>query len=348
MLEAIRPNDNNLKMDQENLDRKIRMLKIQNELRAKARISECFHYNKDECKGKIKKAHSIQRNGRLSLIEEEVDGNAMLYSFTEFDSIGDQLTLKPIGKGNASTFMGFCDFHDSTLFSPIENDPYEETEKHWFLHSYRAFAMMQHRKTEQIKAFESDAEFNVIMGDTILRSLEGTYIGYQEGEVVREKFNEILKNQNYEALDYLVIRYPDFHPIAASASMTPKYSPKSNKKLNYHYEPEIPYEHVFFNLIPDRAGSILILSCFPDCSKSILYLDEFEELPELTQKKVLSSILIGYVENVFISPFIYNKLTDIEKQILIHELADTTIYSKVYQTGHFRSKLNLFDRKFVK
>jgi hypothetical protein len=30
-----------------------------------SRIKECFHNNKDECNGKIKQAHSIQRNGRL-------------------------------------------------------------------------------------------------------------------------------------------------------------------------------------------------------------------------------------------------------------------------------------------
>ena len=337
-------------MNQENLDRKIRIQKIQSELRGKARISECFHYNKDECKGKIKKAHSIQRNGRLSLLEEDVNGNEMLYSFTEIesDSSGNGLFLKPIGKGIASTFMGFCDFHDSTLFSPIENDPYEDTEEHWFLHSYRAFAIMQHRKTEQIKAFESDAEFNKIMGGIIPQSLEGTYIGFQEGEAIREKFNEILESKDYGALDCLEIRYPDFHPIAASASMTPKYSPKTNTKLNYHTDPDIPYEFVFFNLIPDEDGSILIMSCFLDSPKSEMYINEFAELPDLIQKKVLSSILIGEVENVFISPFVYNKMTESEKQILIKELSGTTIYSTQYLHGHFRSELNLLDRKFVK
>jgi hypothetical protein len=39
-----------------------------------SRIKECFHHNKSECKGKIKQAHSLQRNGRLSIIESEVNG----------------------------------------------------------------------------------------------------------------------------------------------------------------------------------------------------------------------------------------------------------------------------------
>ena len=42
-------------------------------------IKECFHHKKDECVGKIKQAHSIQRNGRLSIIESEVNKN---YLFT--------------------------------------------------------------------------------------------------------------------------------------------------------------------------------------------------------------------------------------------------------------------------
>lgn len=337
-------------MKKDDLNKKIELNKIQSELRSKARISECFHFDESECKGKIKKAHSIQRNGRLSLLEEEVNGNTKIYSFTEIDfdiNSGEQV-LKPIGKADASTFMGFCDFHDSTLFSAIENNLFKDDDEHCFFYSYRAFAMTQHRKTEQIKAFESKSKFNAIMGDIIPKSLEGTYIGYNEGEVVREKLNDILKRMAYDELDYLSIQFPDFHPLAASASMTPKYSPKTHTKLNYHAEIEIPYEHVFFNLIPDKNGSILILSCLPESSKSVQYIDEFEALPDLKQKKVLTSVLIGYIENTFISPFIYNQLKPAEKQTLINELCDTTIYSPIYQTKHFESKLNLFERRFIK
>jgi hypothetical protein len=41
-------------------------------------IKECFFHKKDECRGDIKQSHSIQRNGRLSIIEEEIAGHCCL------------------------------------------------------------------------------------------------------------------------------------------------------------------------------------------------------------------------------------------------------------------------------
>ena len=331
-------------------DIKIGLNKMQAELRNKARISECFHFDTESCKGKIKSAHSIQRNGRLSLLEEEVQGNMKIYSFTEVqpnENTG-KLELKPIGKASASTFFGFCDYHDNKLFSVIEDNPFIDCSEHCFLHSYRAFAITHHRKTEQIKAFESDSKFNDIMGSTTSSSLAGTRIGYQDGEKIRIQMNEILKNETYDEMESLTIQFPDFYPIASSSSFTPKYTPKTNKKLNYDTNPDVPYEYLFLNVLPDLNGSKVIFSCLPGSEKSIQYIDEFDSLPDLKQNQILTSILIGYIENTFISPYIYNKLTEKEKECLIRELSDTTIFSTKFQTKHFLSKLNFFQNRFIK
>jgi len=121
--------------------------------RSGSRIKECFYHKKDECEVDIKQSHSIQRNGRLSIIEGEVNGNNSVYTFTHFETSRDHLVgnLKPIGKGSASTFFGFCDYHDTVLFSDIENFKFDSSEKHLFLHSYRSFAHSYHRKLEELK-----------------------------------------------------------------------------------------------------------------------------------------------------------------------------------------------------
>ena len=68
------------------------------------KISECFYHDKTTCKGAIKQSHSIQRNGRLSIIEGEVNGNQAIYSFTENEvsEITSHETLRPLGKALAS------------------------------------------------------------------------------------------------------------------------------------------------------------------------------------------------------------------------------------------------------
>ena len=102
-------------------DQQIKFNKIYGEHKKMRTIKECFYHKKDECNGDIKQSHSIQKNGRLSIIEEELNGNNMIYTFTSFDVGTEEFikTLRPIGKGKASTFFGFCDYHDSKLFSEI-------------------------------------------------------------------------------------------------------------------------------------------------------------------------------------------------------------------------------------
>lgn len=144
---------------EEEKEKLLEFRKVMSEFKKSSRITECFYQDKTKCKGEIIQSHSLQRNGRLSIIEGEVNGNQMIYTFTE--TVADASTmhksLKPIGKAQASTFFGFCSFHDKSLFSPIEDNPFDESDMHCFLHSYRSYAHSYHRKKEQLKAYETDS-----------------------------------------------------------------------------------------------------------------------------------------------------------------------------------------------
>lgn len=325
---------------------------INNELRFSSRLSECFYFNKDECNGKIKKAHSIQRT-KLALLEEDVKKSKKIYSFVEttYNEKG-KLVLKPIGKAEASIFHGFCDFHDNKLFSIIEDKEFDdENDQQIFIYSYRAFSFAHHRKIEQIKAFQKDTQFKdkikKQLGSHQLNNLlKQTIIGYEEGEVIRERMNTIFKNESYDDLVCLIIDLPGFFPIACSSSMTPKFSPKTNTILNNN--PNEKFEYIFFNIIPDLNGTKILISCFCDDEKSLLYIDELEKLSEFNMKKIVSGIMVGIIENTFISPYIYNKLSDSEKDNLMKELNETWIITTKEQKKHFKSSINFFNPKFIK
>ena len=141
--------------EDEFLKKKIEFRKTINTFSKLGKIQECFYHDKQLCQGEIKQSHSIQRNGRLSLIEGDVNGNKMIYTFTETEIDENTLikSLKPVGKGSASTFFGFCDYHDTHLFSPIESKPFNDSSEHLFLHSYRSFAHSYHRMKEILKSY---------------------------------------------------------------------------------------------------------------------------------------------------------------------------------------------------
>lgn len=79
-------------------------------LKRELQIKKCLHPNQNECNGKIIKAHAIQNNRILNKIAENgilitLDGTSHLI-FQSSDAKGRKI---------ATTFTGFCSYHDKTL-----------------------------------------------------------------------------------------------------------------------------------------------------------------------------------------------------------------------------------------
>lgn len=124
-------------------------------LKKGSEIKECFYHKTEECtKNDIKNAHSVSRP-RLELIKGLVNKNEKVYSVSELiieNGIAKKC-IKDIGWAKAaSTFYGFCGLHDTKLFLPIENNnDFNESTEHCFLHSYRSFAYSFHELKKTYK-----------------------------------------------------------------------------------------------------------------------------------------------------------------------------------------------------
>lgn len=95
----------------------------------------CFYPEHDKCSNKIIKSHTIQNNKILSSIAK----NGHVIALNSRDKLFFQ-SYKIDGKNVASTFQGFCGYHDATIFSPIENRDYDKGYEQTFLYTYRTFA----------------------------------------------------------------------------------------------------------------------------------------------------------------------------------------------------------------
>ena len=313
------------------------------ELKRKRKISECFYHDKSECKGAIKQAHSLQRNGRLSIIEGDVKGQKQIYTFTSFESDQDCFlkTLKPIGKAEASTFFGFCDFHDTNLFSCVEGtNKFDESDKHCFLHSYRSFAHSYHRKKEEIKLF-SDKEY--IKGAEYMynQSIVNSKLALRDLEKYKQELDNLMENQIYDGLCYYVNILPELFPIACSSAISPLYTPKDRKIIPDDINGK--YSTIIITILPDTDQTIIIFAYFPDDLQAEMYIDDFESLNDYQFRKALSSLLISKVENTFFSPDLWRALDKKGQKILCKDLetAITTEPSKFLW-----SKTNLFNSMF--
>ena len=324
---------------------KIKHSKIFSEYKRTGRISECFYHDKSKCNENIKQSHSIQRNGRLSIIEGIVNSNKVIYTFTEIEpGINPTIkSLKPIGKSAASTFFGFCDFHDTTLFSSIENHPFDNSDKHCFLHSYRAFAHSYHRKKEELKSYNSDSNFtNKIDPEWLKYMILGAEISVNEGEEEKKKLDILIENELYDHLEYFTYIIPKKYPIACSSIINPYFSFKGTAMDN-HINPTVKFSHIMLTVLPDHNQTIIIFACFHDDEKAILFFDELNDLKDYHLEKAISSIIISCSENTFFAPALWDKLGEEGQRQLCYELEEDFIsIPKSFK----HSKINFFEPKF--
>jgi hypothetical protein len=324
--------------------------KARAQFKSDAKIKECFHFNNSECKGRIKSAHSLQKNGVLSILEYEINKNKVVYSFLH-PRLSGFMTFngfEPLGKNECSTFHGFCDYHDSTVFSPIENNEINvNLDEHCFLLCYRAFAKEYHAKIEVNKGFQSNELYNRPQNKEMQDGMiAGSELAIKDLGKVKTKLNDILRDEKYTDLEYLTYSIPYTIPIACSASITPSYS-YSGKLLNKSTDVNDVYENVMITVIPTQTETHIVLGCFSEDQRSVTYIDELEQLDNDKFENAITSILIGDIENTFISPLIWKRMTKREKEFLMQEISLTSpMFMAMTEESFFLSSLNLFKPRF--
>lgn len=327
-------------------DFQIKFNKLVSKSKQKRTIKECFYHDKAECQGKIKKAHSIQRNKRLSILEEEIKGNKVLYSFISFE-VGEEQFIKklvPIGKGEASTFYGFCDFHDSKLFAPIENFEFDDSDKHCFLHSYRSFAHTYHLKKEEFRGNAETDNLDSFGSEFKSVVIEGNKQAVKDMEEFKLLMDECIENELFDKLEYFSIVLPELYPIACSACISPRFTPKS-KLINDLGDLNAKTSPIMLTVLPDFSQTIIILACFPNDKRSIALLDELELLNDYQIRRVISSFLVFSAENTFISPSLWNALGTKGQKALCKELSNSASFN-VPNKFQF-SEINFFSPQFA-
>jgi hypothetical protein len=330
----------------------IKAKKVYSKFKNDSTIKECFHFKNEECSNRIISAHSLQRSGVLDILEDEISGNKVIYSFCLSKLILNDNNLpigfEPIGKKEASTFFGFCGYHDMEIFKEIENKTIDITnDEHCFLLSYRAFAREFHIKNQSIKGCETNEYFNDnIPKEEVESLLEGSKLASIDGIYVKNRMNDILLRKSFDELEYFTYELEYIIPIAVSSSITPEYDLRG-RKFNFSLDPKIRYQYINIVVQPAKDGKTkIIFSCLPEDLQAVDFLDDLNSLKDYFLHKRISSLIIGYIENVFFSPKLWKSLTMKERSILFTELLETNPIIRATKSKIFNSHFNFLNSKY--
>jgi len=257
--------------------------------RAVEKSKKCWHPNANsttcnvDSNGNVvvSAAHSIQNNGVLSKITK--DGHVMTYSKDKSSFEG-----KKVGKSLASIFWGFCNTHDS-MFRPIENFPYSQTDEQNFLYAYRGFVVASHKKVE-VASFIDFGE-------------------QSHNDIVRNKsiFDKAIIENDYTVIETEVIELPIFYPIAVSSNFYLDFDFDGKPILHSDFR----MENVFITMFPDNNKTFFLLSYFKEDKH--LYGHLGEQLKKRNNlKSDITVLLAAHIENIYFEPVYFE--TFIEKQ----------------------------------
>ncbi|WP_148359061.1 hypothetical protein [Peribacillus simplex] len=324
-----------------------------NLLRKESLWKECFVNNSD-CSAGIIKAHSIQNNRILKQISRDGVIITLKHSITP-----SQIEIKAenVGRGIASTFRGFCGFHDGRIFKATDLFEYTlDNLEQEFLFAYKTFAKTYNDKASAMNFLkqtcslgaEGDAgKLNRYFTDSFSKSflIQNSFRAYlrykkivDQYDLHRKSLNRKLKEKSYDGIVSDVIVLPARHLIAVSSTFCLADYYKRNR-----YDKEEGLKPLMLTIFPQGNETVIIMSYFRRHKRFYSFIkDEIVSKTIEEQKLILSNLILMYVENFMISPVMWEsfsnkKRKEIESFYKQHSLAEYT------QTLIKNDKVNLFE-----
>jgi hypothetical protein len=267
-----------------------------------------------ECRGRIVRAHTLQRAGLLEVISV----NRHVYGF-DFNGMPDDdgvYRFKLIGINKASTFTGFCQRHDTELFSPLETRPFTASKEQLFLLAYRALSKELYAKRFAIRLEPLHRKGDVGKGPLEQVALQRwLYVQAQlhrlsvrDQEATLKDYEQIFLSRDFDRISaYLIFsdRTPEF---AVSGAIYPEYD-FTGRKLQDLATPE-RLDSLTFSALPFRTGGVIAFAWDStrgtSCHQFLRSLDAFApaDVPDALVR------LTGQFENTFLDPRWWEGLSD--------------------------------------
>lgn len=280
-------------------------------------FKHCFIENGD-CEGNIKAAHSIQNNRILNRISE--DGHVYL-----IDAKVEKKDLTPyfnkISKNKASTFFGFCDYHDTEIFKSIEISQYENTRQQNFLFAYRAYCVSYHKVVRKMKSYRDTVLKYpaTLLNPESINMYRVNQLDIRDGEIEFEAFTADLKDQNFSNINSFT--YTLNYEVNFAVSTSFAIDRDMNRKIiqnTYDLSDDIIMPKIYLNVFPIEGESKIIISYHKDHED--IYFNLLEQLAiakEESITKYLSYMIFDKSEDVYYRPSTISNLEAETKESLI-------------------------------
>jgi SEC-C motif len=286
---------------------------------------DCVHPGKvtGTCRGPIIKAHSVQR----ALLEKIARKDHVIHWNHHLASIiknKGSIVADKIGIKDASTFTGFCAFHDDSTFATIEKSAIVPSNDHALLIAYRALCREVFAKSNQLamSEYQKTLDRGMQFKDQIL--LQYFSSDYQDG--VELGLRDLLHHKrlydaaivaddatNVRSYWFELDRQPEY---ACTGGIFPEVD-FQGKMLQDLSDTSTTLDMVFFSVLPGDTRGLAVFSWLDPSAASAALVDSLLQIPAAEIPHAITRFSFEFYENVFIEPNWWDNLSDADKRILI-------------------------------
>ncbi|EKT0590967.1 SEC-C domain-containing protein [Morganella morganii] len=264
---------------------------------------------KDSCTSRIIKAHTVSKSGSLMDIAKDSHVLGLKVSLEKIQRNRGRLTLEKVGINNASTFTGFCSFHDKEIFSPIENEEFIASKKNCFLLAYRALSREIYAKKSSSKVPSVLSQLDAGKGLSTQMQIQLFKKHYEEGNKLALKdldfmfniFKSALLNEDYNEIEHYIIEFDAPPFIQGASTFAPPYDFFDNHIQKIDLSTSL-LKQIVINCFSDHGKGYFLLSWVTKHRENLIqFIESLDKIPDTDKWKYIAKFLFITSENIYCS-----------------------------------------------
>ena len=291
-----------------------------------------------DCSSKIVLAHTVPESSSLRQIAvkgkvfsvKQNSGRlakAMKYGIAASSKEPVEIELKGINK--ASTFKGFCSYHDRTIFEPIEGaNRFSGSLEECFLLGYRALAFEIYKKKAQLSWLDLNQEMD--RGKSLVRQKQMVKIrrelsaytlkGWEDFSRYKKAFDQVLLSQDFSTQRGYVIEIDGPPPVMCCTGFQPLQDVIGAELQDLQNFNRIPDLFCVTSFHSGEHGFIAFSWLTQNDLACREFIKSLRAIPTRQLTNVLLRFFFRYSENIHIAPGWWDGLGERNQRILLKYL----------------------------
>lgn len=298
------------------------LYQIHKRIRKIKKPRRCFHTDQD-CRGEFANSHSIPRQS-LENIQE--DRHVLRFEANNRANSPEQMkdfSLEPdaIGINEVGCFFGFCNNHDTTVFSPIETKEIVPTGYQAALTRYRALCKEIYVKNQTTKlipimkdiaASKPSAEASLVLATFSAQFFSGTFRALAEFYRELDLLRKVIAGKVCSPYRNLTYIFDSYFPVQTCSYANPIFSPSGRLIQDWN---DFTVDGIYYSLNSFfRDGKTYVMFTWVRGTNFDKFFEEFAQLIGGREANYLCQFIFAHSENHAFRPSWWNSLSVIKKK----------------------------------